>query len=192
HHDWYGGFDDQVFKVTRIPTPEQMGEAPQWAKSQASGKFQWELELRPRRDGNQLVLEGNWYPGCYKWSEEIDPNSSAPPKRVVSALGRGTPIPKKYIKPPPAISDVIVLTDQTAFVVQDRPKWPYASAAGDQRLLFIYGQSLPRSWSEAMEFKSDDPNVRYLVLALSAEPNLHPTRQEQFDAGWREAYQNLD
>src|SRR4029077_5841376 len=102
--------------LSRIPALAEMGEAPQWAKLEAYGKFKWELELHPRRDGDQLVLEGNWYPGCYKWSEEIDPNSSAPPKRVVSAIGRGALIAKKYLKPPPAISDVIVLNDQTALL----------------------------------------------------------------------------
>jgi hypothetical protein len=189
HYEWDGSFAGQVLTLSRIPALEEMGEAPQWAKAEAHDKFKWELELHPRRDGDQFVLEGNWYPGCYKWSEEIDPNSSAPPKRVVSAIGRGTPITKKYLKPPPAISDVIVLNDQTALLPGGKPKWAYPS---DERVLFVYGRGLPRSWSEPMEFKSEDPNLRYFAVALSAEKNLAPLRQEQIETGWREARKNLD
>jgi hypothetical protein len=193
-HAWYDvALQGQKLRACRMPQVEEMGEAPEWARQQAYGKIKWELELDVKADsGGQLTLEGKWYPGSYKWTEEPGPDSSGQPKRTVSDFGRGTPVDTKYTKPPPAISDVIVLTDQTAFVTSDKPKWPYASAGGDQRLLFIYGRSLPRSWSDKIEIKSEDPNISYLLIAMQAEHELHPARRELFETGWREAYNNLD
>jgi len=189
---WHGRFQNQTLKFTRRPLAEEMGEAPDWAREQAYGKIEWELELQAKTACGGLVLEGKWYPGSFKWREEIDPNSGAPPARTVSDFGRGTPIDKKYTKPPPVISDTIVLTDQTAMVIGETLKWPYSQAAGDTRVLFVYGRGLPLTWSDRIEFESGDPNISYFAVALDRERNLAEMRKTQFETGWRTARLNLD
>lgn len=110
-HRWEGKFQAQKLTLSRTPTLQEMGDAPDWAKQQVNGKIKWELDLDAKTECDQLVLQGKWYPGGYKWSEEIDPDSSAPPKRTVSDIGRGTPIDKKY-KPPPCDFTVDSMPDE--------------------------------------------------------------------------------
>ncbi|HEV3309209.1 MAG TPA: hypothetical protein VG815_01635, partial [Chloroflexota bacterium] len=70
HHTWDGNYDGTKLTLTRYPEAREMDEtAPGWSKGQAQGKVKWELELTPRMDCGQLVLEGDWYPGSFKWHE---------------------------------------------------------------------------------------------------------------------------
>ena len=192
HNWWNVSLQGQMLKACRTPLVEEMGDAPEDARKQAYGKIKWELELNVTADRGQLTLDGKWYPGSFRWTETPAADASRPPNYTVGEFGRGKPIDTKYIKPPPAISDVIVLTDQTTFVTKDLPKWPYATATGDQRVLFVYGRGLPRRWSDTIQFKSEDPSVTYMLIAMSADKATHPARKEILDFGWREARRNLD
>ncbi len=103
----------------------------------------------------------------------------------------------------PVIVGVIVLDDQTGISDSGRPKhwypfspgaWPLhtVNAQGDTRILFIYGENLPRDYKNPIRIESDDKTIEYTPLALATERSLAPERLTAFEAGWTEAAKRLD
>ncbi len=97
-HQWDGTFEAGKLKLHRLPDPNEMGTAPEWATKEVKGKVQWELELELACASDQPMLKGKWYPGSYKWTQEFEPSGEA--KHSVSQIGRGTPIDIKYLPVP--------------------------------------------------------------------------------------------
>jgi hypothetical protein len=114
-HEWTGSFDggrtaEQArapAKLTfkRKPKPEEMSQAnPEWARKKVEGTLEWSLELdaklRTSDCGTQddFVLEGKWFPGEIKATEETDASGKIT-KQDASVIGKGKPIDIKYRAP---------------------------------------------------------------------------------------------
>jgi hypothetical protein len=106
-HYWSGTYDGTTLNLSRYPSDiKEMDEiAPDWAKTQALNKVKWELELNPKTECGELVLEGKWYPGSFKWRAVIPDNAPNPNSvsGTISDIGRGTAIKVKYRLRPPKV-----------------------------------------------------------------------------------------
>ncbi len=202
-HAWKGTFEQNTLRFERSPEPEEMGEAPAWARAQAKGRIKWELELSPKGDCGELTLEGLWYPGSFKWSEDLDAAAvGGTPAGTISEIGRGTPTKMRYTFVPPAIVGVIVLEDQTKNDALARPYYAYpfdahgairagldnAGSALTIRTLYVYGENLPRTRDQKLTIAGTDPNLEYTVLAVKRDAEIIPgMRERYFDPGLRAA-----
>lgn len=73
-----------VFKYT--PKAEEMNpDIPEWARRKIAGQLEWEIHLdRPQVCGGEPTLDGKFFPGKVKWSEE---------SKIAELDGRGEPRP---------------------------------------------------------------------------------------------------
>lgn len=224
YKDWQGqamaGMESKV-TVWRKPKAEEMSDkAPQWAREKvaAEGKLEWKLELKAESRKGEWVLEGKWYPGRFKWTEDpwSETGESNDASRQASYVDEGTPVDVKFTKVPSVVGEAIVLARQNGFYkgfpwhaypFLFRPKAgftapptssllpaPGSQSAGESttRTLFVYGINLPTDWSKQMDIPKADNTVTYQVLALPTDNNLNSDRKRLLKAGWDAALRGLD
>jgi len=210
---WRGSFAKGKLNFKRNPKPAEMGAAPEWARKLAalpevtnkgptmalggSGGggttyVQWELDLEAKLECGQPVITGKWYPGAFKWSEELDTDGNAiESSRQVTDVSRGTPVELRYAKQPPAIVDVAVLENQTREDALGKPYYMYpfqdgaddTGAALSTRTLLVYGIDLPKTRDGRITVTSEDPHIDYLVLAVRRDWESSPGLEERVNLG---------
>ncbi len=191
-HWWSGSFKAGKLLFDRYPKPAEMADAPEWARDEAAKQFlKWELELDAKTECGQPVLVGKWYPGSFKWSEKLDAKGGAiVSSRKVTDIGRGKPVDVKYVGHPPAIVDVVVLENQVRKEkILGNYVYPFQPGAFDTgptltvRNLFVYGHDLPTTRDGKIVVTSEDPNIKYLVIAVQRDWELTPGLEERVKLG---------
>ncbi|HET6621133.1 MAG TPA: hypothetical protein VFG64_14460 [Dongiaceae bacterium] len=209
---WFGTFAKGKLNFKRNPKPEEMGAAPEWARKLAAvpeltnqgptmalggggggtSYVQWELDLDAKIECGQPVITGKWYPGSFKWSQQLDTDGEPiESSRKVTDVGRGTAVELRYTKQPPAIVDVAILENQTREDALGKPyyMYPFQQGADDTgsalstRTLLAYGYDLPRTRDGRIVVTSEDPHVEYLVLAVQRDWELSPGLEERVKLG---------
>ncbi len=196
-HKWYGEWENGALKLdfTRYPEPNEMGAAPDWARTDVYQKVKWELELEAHRDCGQLELRGKWYPGEFKWRAQ-SASGKYGVQDSISEIGRGTPIDIKYVKPPAAIARVIVLENQPevahGIATFGYPFQKNPVLFNTERTLFICGRGLPKNWRKPIAFESD-PNfhLKYFAVAIYKDP-ASSGHDDQFKQGFQIATEDVD
>jgi hypothetical protein len=112
-HDWQGTLADGKLVFKRKPTVTEMeNDAPPWARQAVEGQIEWSLELDPKEKCGNYVLEGRWFPGRIKVTEQVDAAGQLT-KQQATSDGKGTPIDIRFERLPPRVFGVLVMEDQT-------------------------------------------------------------------------------
>ena len=105
-HVWRGSYNDGKLTFKRYPEVEELGDAPEWAKKAVADKgvapdkrIEWVLELKAKRLCGAPALEGDWFPGEFRYHQENGPSGETV-SQTAAVSGKGRPVAKKYIHPP--------------------------------------------------------------------------------------------
>jgi YD repeat-containing protein len=95
-HPWTGTLAGGKLTFERTPTAAEMDQqAPEWARQAVEGQVKWSLELVPREICGAPSLDGNWYPGRIKITEDAG-DGGTQQSRTATVVGKGDPIPMRY------------------------------------------------------------------------------------------------
>lgn len=215
-HSWIGTFQDGKLHLTRFPKPDEMGNAPDWARQaaampaptggpsvplggQAAGSsspqyVQWELELEAKTECGQPVLVGKWYPGSFDWSEDLDPQGAEiVASRKITKIGKGDPVDIKYFREPPAIVGVAVLEKQTRNDELGLPffLYPFQPGADDTGAALttrtLFVYGVALPKGSGFQITSDDPNISYYLYAPQRFYEINRGYLEPFERGLKAA-----
>jgi hypothetical protein len=214
-HDWDGVFDNGKLIFRRKPkAPEMDHNAPDAARAAVEGKLEWRMELSPRLVCGTPVLHGPWYPGRIRIPDKdgkldgADATLAGDGTPITMHFGRILPAiygvieltdqtamvtdgypAHPYPFPEPPLKEV-----PSGAKIQPMEAKPFLNAraangrsyaSGERRMLYVYGQGLPRKYDKKITFTggAGATGLEYSIEALSGASDLSETDKKYLSDG---------